>query len=129
MLTQFDDAAIETPFPRTLNGQISAARIQAQGPQLYPKAMAKIQTKAHATQPAAECVSHESWKRPVNIATMIWHAAMMNAPETRIGFRPALSTQMTAGIVARNITIPTTPVARSETVLPVRPRDWKMDGA
>jgi hypothetical protein len=72
---------------------------------------------------------------------------MMNAPETRIGFLPALSTQMTAGIVARNIlkeeqsvhcrkqrtyatyTIPTTPVANKDTVFPVRPRFWKIEGA
>lgn len=31
------------------------------------------------------------------------HPAMMKAPETRIGFLPALSTQMTAGMVARNM--------------------------
>jgi hypothetical protein len=33
----------------------------------------------------------------------ITHAAIIKAPETRIGLRPALSTQMTAGIVARNM--------------------------
>ena len=33
----------------------------------------------------------------------ITYAAMMKAPETKIGFRPALSTQITAGIVARNM--------------------------
>jgi hypothetical protein len=57
------------------------------------------------------------------------NAAMMNAPETKIGFRPTLSTQMTAGIVAAHMTMPTTPVARREMVFPVRPRDWKMLGA
>lgn len=74
------------------------------------------------------------------------YAAMMKAPEIRIGLRPALSTQMTAGMVARNMlwqrrklasykniacayTIPTTPVANRDTVFPVRPRDWKIDGA
>lgn len=67
-LTQLDDAAIERPFPRRLNGHISATKIQQHGPQLYPKAVgrvsvvlchraptlpiAKIHTKAHAAQPA-----------------------------------------------------------------------------
>ena len=46
---------------------------------------------------------HESRNFAVRIATMIWQAAMMNAPEVRIGRRPALSTQITAGMVARNI--------------------------
>jgi hypothetical protein len=32
-------------------------------------------------------------------------------------------------MVARNMTTPTTPEARSEFVLLVRPRDWKMKGA
>lgn len=30
--TQFDDAAIDMPFPRTESGQISATRIHAHGP-------------------------------------------------------------------------------------------------
>lgn len=129
LFIQFDDAAIETPFPRTDRGHISATRIHEHGPQEYPKPMAKSQTSAQAAQPAARCVSHELWKRPVRMATMMWHAAMRNAPETRMGLRPAWSTQMTAGMVARNIAIPTTPVARSEMELPVRPRSLKMNGA
>ena len=78
----------------------------------------------------------------------VLYPAMIKAPETRIGLRPVLSTQMTAGIVAANIlythavshkllhspgnktyTIPTTPVARRETLGPVRPRSLKMVGA
>ena len=67
-LAQLEDAAIEIPFPRTLNGQISATKIQLHGPQLYPKAVAwislirchraltlpieKIHTRAHAAHPA-----------------------------------------------------------------------------
>lgn len=75
------------------------------------------------------------------------YAAMRNAPETKTGLRPIWSTHITAGTVAMAIlhilheyesntgcvmatyTMPTTPVANSETVLPVRPRDVKMDGA
>ena len=42
-LTQFDDAEMETPFPRMLRGQISAASTHAHGPQLYPKPAMKSQ--------------------------------------------------------------------------------------
>lgn len=46
---------------------------------------------------------------------------MMNAPEMRMGLRPTLSTQIIAGTVVRNMTTPTTPVARRESVLPALP--------
>lgn len=59
LFIQFEDAAIETPFPRIDNGQISATRIQAHGPQEYPNPMANSHTSAHAAQPAALCVSQE----------------------------------------------------------------------
>lgn len=70
----------------------------------------------------------------------------MKAPDINTGFRPTLSTQMTAGIVAKNMlktwsigefdgpeklhyAIPTTPVARREMAFPVKPRFWKILGA
>lgn len=68
VLAQFDDAAMEMPFPRVLRGHISATKIQQHGPQLYPKAVArvsvilchrslalpieKIHTRTHAPHPA-----------------------------------------------------------------------------
>ena len=55
LFIQFDEAAIDTPLPRTESGQIYATRIQEHGPQEYPKPMAKSHTSAHATQPAARC--------------------------------------------------------------------------
>ena len=59
LFIQFEEAAIETPFPRMDSGQISATRIHAQGPHEYPKPMAKTQTSAHAAHPAALCDFHE----------------------------------------------------------------------
>lgn len=73
--------------------------------------------------------------------------AMMIDPDINTGLRPSWSTQITAGMVASHIlyiqceyvfqgllyistyTMPTTPVARSETELPVWPRFWKIVGA
>lgn len=69
--------------------------------------------------------------------------AIRNAPEIKTGFLPILSTQITAGIVAKNMlhlssqqsiqvtatktyAIPTTPVAKREFELPVSPKDSKI---
>ena len=174
--TQFDEAAIERPFPRMLKGQISATNIQEQGPwieykvswlyltvieaQRTPtipkpydmvstssfrrwephKPKANIQTIAQAAQPAAEWLGYNSewWTNNclnniplpwvmvqssqdgdnemaptnANIQLMnevieVWwmatYAAIRKAPDTRMGFRPVRSTQITAGMVARNI--------------------------
>lgn len=60
---------------------------------------------------------------------MKWHDAMPIAPMMRVGLRPQLSTYMTAGMVAMNMTMPTTPVARRETELLERPSLPKMTGA
>jgi hypothetical protein len=37
-----------------------------------PKPIAKIQTMTQAAHPAATCVDHEVWNRPVRIATIKW---------------------------------------------------------
>ena len=58
-----------------------------------------------------------------------WHEAIPKAPMIKVGFRPQLSTYRTAGIVAMNIAIPTTPVASSETAFEDRPRSPKIVGA
>jgi hypothetical protein len=60
---------------------------------------------------------------------MIWQVAIPIAPMVRIGFRPSLSMYSTDGIVARKSTMPTTPVARRETVLLDKPSVAKMVGA
>lgn len=49
-------------------------------------------------------------------AIMKWHKNIPIPPTMKTGFRPSLSTYITAGIVARNITMPTTPVASREVV-------------
>lgn len=48
-------------------------------------------------------VSQDVWYTPVRMATIKWQAAMRKAPEMRMGLRPMLSTQRTAGIVATNM--------------------------
>lgn len=67
-------------------------------------------------------------KAPMMPATMKWHEAIPMAPAMRIVLRPNLSTYITAGMVNRNSSMPTTPVARRERVLPVIPKPWKMNG-
>jgi hypothetical protein len=47
----------------------------------------------------------------------------------RRGFRPTLSITKIAGIVVNTLMIPTTPVAKSEMVLLVKPRFLKTIGA
>lgn len=54
---------------------------------------------------------------------------MPMAPMIRMGLRPTLSMYRTVGIVARKSTMPTTPVARRETVLLDRPNEAKIVGA
>jgi hypothetical protein len=51
------------------------------------------------------------------------------APTMRIGLRPTLSTYRTAGMVANHMTMPTTPLANSEVVVPDRPKPLKICGA
>lgn len=46
---------------------------------------------------------HELWYRPVRMATIMWQAAIRKAPDTKMGLRPMLSTQSTAGRVATNM--------------------------
>jgi hypothetical protein len=60
---------------------------------------------------------------------MMWQVAIPIAPIVRIGLRPSLSMYNTEGMVARNMAMPTTPVARREVVLEERPRSEKMVGA
>jgi len=62
-------------------------------------------------------------------AMIMWHVAIPMAPIVRIGFRPTRSIYRTEGIVARNMTIPTTPVARREMVFEESPREAKIVGA
>ena len=56
-------------------------------------------------------------------------ADVPTAPANMTGFRPSLSMYKTAGMVARNMATPTTPVARREVVLLLVPRAVKMLGA
>jgi hypothetical protein len=63
------------------------------------------------------------------LTIIMWHVAMPMAPIIKVGLRPHLSTHMTAGIVAMNMTIPTTPVANKLTALESRPKFLKIVGA
>jgi hypothetical protein len=110
-------------------GQISATIIHAHGPQLYPKCITNNQTIATAAQPAAFSVFHWFWSLATITAMMMWQVAIPIAPIVRMGLRPSLSMYSTDGMVARNMAIPTTPVARREVVLEERPREVKMVGA
>lgn len=89
----------------------------------------KSQTRATAAQPEAACVAHCVEFLATMMAMMMWQVAMPMAPTTSTGLRPTRSIQRTAGIVARNMTMPTTPVASREVVLELRPREAKMLGA
>jgi len=60
---------------------------------------------------------------------MMWQVAMPTAPMVKTGLRPTRSIQRTEGIVAMNMTMPTTPVARREVVVLLRPSCLKMKGA
>ena len=60
---------------------------------------------------------------------VMWHMPIAMAPSARTGFRPNLSMYKMAGMVAKNMTIPTTPVARREVVFDERPREPKIWGA
>ena len=60
---------------------------------------------------------------------MAWQIPMAMAPVSKTGFLPSLSMYRTAGMVARNIAMPTTPVARRLVVLLEVPSAAKMDGA
>jgi hypothetical protein len=86
------------PFERTLMGQTSAIKIQAHGPQEYPKWTTKSQTMHTAAQPAAWFVAHLSSFSAKIPAMIKWEAAIPMAPTMRTGFRPRLSTYITAGI-------------------------------
>lgn len=59
-------------------------------------------------------------------AMMMWQRPIARAPRASTGLRPSLSMYSIAGIVAMNMTMPTTPVARREIVLPERPRSLKI---
>ncbi len=82
-----------------------------------------------AAHPAAGWSVHWSMFLATMTAIMRWQVPMPMAPMVRTGLRPTRSIHRTEGIVARSITMPTTPVARSEVVLPLRPSFWKMKGA
>ncbi len=60
---------------------------------------------------------------------IVWQIPMPMAPVIITGLRPSLSMYSTAGMVARNMATPTTPVARREVVLLEVPRAAKIDGA
>jgi hypothetical protein len=62
-------------------------------------------------------------------AMIMWQVAIPRAPIVSMGLRPILSMYSTEGIVAINMAIPTTPVARRLIVFPERPRFWKIVGA
>lgn len=63
------------------------------------------------------------------LTIMIWQVAIPIAPMISVGFLPHLSTYITAGIVAMNMTIPTTPVANKLTAVEFKPSFPKMVGA
>ena len=98
-------------------------------PQEYPKAPAKIQMKTTATHPAALWLPMLSLYPPKIPATTKWQSPITKAPEIKSGFRPTLSTHITAGIVHKNITIPTTPDASKEVVFPDKPNEANINGA
>lgn len=60
-------------------------------------------------------------------ATVIIVQNIPKDPIRRRGLRPTLSMIIMAGTVTATFMIPTTPVARSAMVPPVRPRDSKME--
>lgn len=91
--------------------------------------MTNSQTIATAAQPAAFSVAQELRSLATITAMIMWQVAMPIAPIVRTGLRPSLSMYNTDGIVAINITIPTTPVARRDVVLEERPREENMVGA
>lgn len=129
LFIQLLDAPSAMPYGLFERGQISATMIQAHGPQLYPKWTTNNQTIATAAQPATLWDSQESWSLATIMAMMMWQVPIPIAPMVRIGLRPILSMYKTEGMVATNMAIPTTPVARRETVLEERPRERKMVGA
>lgn len=86
-------------------------------------------TMAAAAQPAADCEAHWSLFLATMTAMMMWHVAIPIAPTARTGLRPSRSTYSTAGMVATNMTMPTTPVARRLVSVLPSPRSLKMVGA
>jgi hypothetical protein len=100
---QLLEAPRETPYGRELRGQISATKIQAQGPQEYPKCMTKSHTIETAAHPAAGFSCHWSTFFAKMMAIIMWHADMPSAPTANTGLRPVRSIQRTAGIVATNM--------------------------
>jgi hypothetical protein len=82
-----------------------------------------------AAHPAAACDAHWSMFLATMTAMMMWQVPMPMAPMVRTGLRPTRSIHRTEGIVAMSMTMPTTPVARRDVVLPLRPSFWKMKGA
>jgi len=91
--------------------------------------MTKSHTIATAAQPAAFSEAHEFRSLATITAMMMWHVAIPIAPIVRMGLRPSLSIYKTDGMVAINMTMPTTPVARRDVVLEERPSEAKMVGA
>ena len=91
--------------------------------------MTNSHTMHTAAQPDADWFSQSPMFNATRMAMMMWQVPMPMAPMVRTGLRPALSIQRTAGMVATNMTMPTTPVARRELVLRSRPRSSKMNGA
>ena len=59
-------------------------------------------------------------------AIVMWQMPIAMPPNARTGFRPSLSMYKMAGIVAKNMTMPTTPVARREVVFDERPSELKI---
>jgi len=80
-------------------------------------------------QAALAWLAQSDWKLPVKAATMTRQNDMPRPPTMSRGRRPRRSMTNRAGKVARNMLIPTTPEARSETVVDPMPKLAKMVGA
>jgi len=131
LFIQFDDAPKAIPYGLFDSGQISATIIQAHGPQLYPKLTTNNHTIQIAAHPDAfdRPADQASPERANRMAMMMWQVAMPMAPMVKTGFRPKRSMYKTEGMVARNMTMPTTPVASRETALEESPSSVNMVGA
>lgn len=129
LFIQFEDALIDVPLARIESGKISAIRVHDAGPQLYAKLKMYSQIMATAPHPAAACPCQSLWHLATMIPVISWHRNIPADPQIRRGLRPTLSITRIAGIVVTTLIIPTTPVAKSEMVLLVKPRFLKTIGA